>query len=963
MLYIKNQISEFESKEELSELEEKLSEIYKNIENEKYIDELIEKIKYKSVIKGICDKSKDEKSTNEFIEPFFIDTEVDSYEIKENYIIDAPIELHIIATLWVTIIGKKIDNKICEKSSYGNRLEKTSLEILEEDSIKKITELRNTNRLFKPYYIQYQAWRDKALKKVKHIMEDNNNAILFSMDIERFYYNINKDNFNISEKFKEFCEDEFESNLCKIIDKINNKYNNILKEELFLKTNSLPIGLLSSQIISNYSLINFDSYVLENLNPIYYGRYVDDIILIFKIENKFIKDSTKELIENFYRICDSDKKNKKIRFEIENKENCLNFICDEYEKLKFSNKKIKVHIFKKNETKALIDIFNKKIRETASVFNVFSEDEELINSFNKNALEIQYEGSLNKINGIKGLQEDKFILSVFLTKAIMENECAGKGNKDKFLKEVKDFFKGEILIKYSFLWEKLFTYYLSRDSYKEMENLYFNIIDEIDKIKKIETIEEVVNKEKILEKSKRNLKEFLKMSFELTCALNILIYEKFKKINRNELDKRKENSKKYIKSNMLRHFYINSTLVNFLDSKGEINFLENQNFELYKEKKISELKLQYSPRFIQLDEFILYFFIKNHFEDNKNYIKESKEYFEKYSLKTEKNKIVAKVDSIKIDKEWEKRESPKVQIVEIKSGEKLQKVKIGLAIIDFSEENMIDNLKDKQNLSYDREQKINKILNRAREENVDFLIFPEITIPFSWLKKIIQFSRKNNIAVIIGVEHLKINGYAYNYMATILPMEYSKNYRTTRIDLRLKTHYAPAEEAEIISREIKIPEKEEKYNLFIWKGVFFTVFNCFELTNIRARAKFLGVIDLLVASEFNRDTNYFDEIIHSTSKDLSCYVIQSNLAKYGGISIVQPKGEYQKKVIDFKGAENINLVTGTIDIKSLREHQKKISMFTESGGFKPIPPNYKVIYPVYRENQNIKEIIKVLEGK
>lgn len=46
----------------------------------------------------------------------------------------------------------------------------------------------------------------------------------------------------------------------------------------------LPIGFLPSNIMSNWILTPFDNAINDKINPIYYGRYVDDIIIVDKIE-------------------------------------------------------------------------------------------------------------------------------------------------------------------------------------------------------------------------------------------------------------------------------------------------------------------------------------------------------------------------------------------------------------------------------------------------------------------------------------------------------------------------------------------------------------------------------------------------------------------------------------------------------------------------------------------------------
>ena len=47
------------------------------------------------------------------------------------------------------------------------------------------------------------------------------------------------------------------------------------------KKNILPIGIYSSAILANIYLKDLDDLILEKVSPNYYGRYVDDLFLVF----------------------------------------------------------------------------------------------------------------------------------------------------------------------------------------------------------------------------------------------------------------------------------------------------------------------------------------------------------------------------------------------------------------------------------------------------------------------------------------------------------------------------------------------------------------------------------------------------------------------------------------------------------------------------------------------------------
>ena len=53
----------------------------------------------------------------------------------------------------------------------------------------------------------------------------------------------------------------------------------------------LPIGLCSSLVLANWYLHDFDVAVLKKIRPAYYGRYVDDILLVVPLSQDPATDS------------------------------------------------------------------------------------------------------------------------------------------------------------------------------------------------------------------------------------------------------------------------------------------------------------------------------------------------------------------------------------------------------------------------------------------------------------------------------------------------------------------------------------------------------------------------------------------------------------------------------------------------------------------------------------------------
>ena len=134
--------------------------------------------------------------------------------------------------------------------------------------------------------------------------------------------------------------------------------------------------------------------------------------------------------------------------------------------------------------------------------------------------------------------------------------------------------------------------------------------------------------------------------------------------------------------------------------------------------------------------------------------------------------------------------------------------------------------------------------------------------------------------------------------------------------------------------------KVSLFNLFVWKGIYFSNYNCYELANIEHRALFKSKVDLLFASEYNNDVNYFSNIVETVSRDVHCYFVQANSSDFGDSRITAPKKTEEKDILRLKGGENNVVLLGKIDVKKLREFQKTRVFGQDTNSFKNTPPDF-----------------------
>ncbi|WP_394344534.1 RNA-directed DNA polymerase [Chryseobacterium mulctrae] len=404
----------------------------------------------------------------------------------------------------------------------------------------------------------------------------------------------------------------------------------------------LPIGLLSSYVIANHYLNDFDKIVTNKFKPAYYGRYVDDILIVLSEPN--IEDYPKGIYEKY--SFDFDEYKVKILNEIDNKNKIFelsrvdkyllqtlyplfkimpggdgkNIIkIDQYDNLVCQSQKTSMYYFDYKESDLVIDKLKQELDFKSSEFRDLPDDNEDLGDFDKNAFYLNYTDSEGKVRTLKDYKENRYGLTVYLTNKILGAIKHKKSVSDDEIKKFLKLFNGENIIEFYRLWEKIFTYLLVNNKPIEYVDFYFRCIEEI---KKIDLLKDNFKNTKIKNQYIINtLIKFLDISHELVLSLNPNFLKQNKKVLKNfEYRSNKLESEyigfffneitrpdsfwtmRYRKTNMLRHHYVSIPLLNYTKESytTTINLLSlNFNVEKY---TIDENLLSNSPRPIKFWE-------------------------------------------------------------------------------------------------------------------------------------------------------------------------------------------------------------------------------------------------------------------------------------------------------------------------------------------------------------------------
>jgi len=909
-LHMRKQIAEFED----TDYEECLKVLHENMNNvhivgdffndiSPYFTDFINKISYWKFPKKIHTQN---DSNDQLLRNYQYDKRI---EVKDYiYHVNAPIELHIIAVLWIMKEGQYLVENT--EFSYGYTLDKTA----------NNSDIVSGLRLFKPYYSEYQKWRDRAINSAKSILTENQNVGIVSLDLKNFYHSVKLD-FSVMKIFLE--ERGIDTTLTKILHKIYTHYTletHFLDSENFNGKTILPIGFLSSGVLANWHLRKFDSKVNNMLSPVYYGRYVDDILITLPLGSLRKFSNSKKFIEIIFEdngILEKDLLNVNTEDQEENSD--ITYKVLDYNSLYIQNEKIIIMLFDKNEPTAILDKFKNEIRKSSSEYK-FLPSEELINeNFEEASSKLVYDGSKNKLRSIKEFQDDRFGISSFLAKKIFLSLQSDTIIDTEASEQILDFFRNSRCLDYISLWEKVFTYFVLNNDYFSIEKFASNIKYAISLLPDSENGE-----------VKDNYEATLASVISLSISIKLEAY------------KRKEAfiiyielAEKYRNARMIRKNYSKPVLAELVNVKYKKYIdLSDQSVSI---DPSSLTKYKYYPRYVHYHEIVLASFISKIINGSlettsiTDIISKSQTIFNAVS-----NSSVETLGHMPIPKKVDGIPTLCLQ-------ENICKKKLKIGVANFNIENKIFTQSYIRNpaINPNRKKELIKILNQSIVEKVDLIVLPECSIPFSWLHWIVNFAHSKQIGIVFGMEHyISKNNKAYNLIVTLLPVKLKK-YTSLAIDIRVKKHYSPEEERILKGYGYQIPVNNYNQTIYNWQNIHFTAFNCFELANIHDRAKYKSKVDLVVASEYNRDTKYFSNIVESSARDLHCYFVQSNSAHYGDNRIYQPSSSNYSDILKIKGGENSTLLVGTIDIEKLRDFQnKEYELQKDDSSFKPTPPDY-----------------------
>lgn len=992
-LILRDKIVEYEVS---SEFDSQFEKLLKRIKSEDWED-IINSIGFISYPKSIRNQSK---------KGFISNWNNNIPEVnKLQYFLDMDVEGYILGIVWLLVVGNKIDKKIYEHS-YGNRMCKKLLDDKGRSTYSPY--------LFEPYFKQYESWRDTALDYAQKSLSKNQDVVILMLDFQRFFYQVDISQEELIKSVDAVLTDEDSQtndeykelavSLTRFIWNVIERYSNILREEcpnLIKKRNVLPIGFHPSNVLSNFALSKFDDALINGWNPIYYGRYVDDIIIVEKVEkNSYIYKEAKAgkltadgVIQHYLTNCNAwqkkdccckdnmnnglllapdkiDVKTDAENLNSDNRDDTIYIVNPTYNQFAKSEilvqqEKVKIFYFNSAQSDALLSCFKDKLNKNKSEFRFLPEDEAVFQDDDYTEIfSLNEKDGPNKLRGVDDITIDKFMLSKYLGKYMRVSGLIHDKLEKQFDADIEKIFSNNVTIENYLVWEKILEILIINDKFDTYLKFVKHIMDAINKIN-------IVDTEGDPSKLKNTLYKILASCIYRTLSLSWgkesdRVQQKIEELSSNEFGFEFSEfeilhmKKSYCKTRMCDKYAMPVLIDGFLDSNNKTIF-DNQsinctNFETIKNSNyifdyLDDYNRDYMfyPYLITMNDLTIYGILKKlKYQDgdlnDKDISDYKKRYLElNYCNYSDDSRINEIVEAKSINLTGKKAVAIKVE------SNKLDNVKIAIANTILQESDFEKVLKDCPNRTYQRYKQLTETVNEAIRCKADMLVLPEGYLPFEWLPILARTCAKNQIAIVTGIEHLKFKSNddnrepsINNLTAVILPFV-ENDYKFSYIHFHKKVHISPNEKEKIESYGCRVREGEG-YELYDWNNFWFSVYCCYELSSISDRSMFQSYIDALIAVEWNKDTNYYSNIVESLSRDLHCFCIQVNTSEFGDSRITRPSRTEERDILKVKGGKNSAVLIDTIDISGLREFQIKGNALQakspDSRYYKQTPPNF-----------------------
>ncbi|RZJ88511.1 MAG: RNA-directed DNA polymerase [Chryseobacterium sp.] len=870
------------------------------------------------------------------------------------------VEFHILSSLWIDHVGYEMERGLSD-NSYGSRLNSSSPVPLSE-----------VNH-FRTYIHDYRRWQKRGLDTIREKLEDIDELVAVTADIKSFYHNIDV-SFLLSDAFPKSFEQWIylsgkQKYLNSLLVKAISYWSEQTYSELSLKTRTafsnqqhvgIPIGLSASKVIANLVLKEFDEAVEQELMPLYYGRYVDDIFLVL---GKNIKITGREKLWDY--ICDRLKKLSRDKVDKSSFRFKLSF--SPKTQILFNKEKERIFFLDKKCGLSIVNEIEKELNENSSEWRLLPDAENDLDKFTDEIIHASSDttetvNSLRKSDGIS-IQRLKYALFVRSAEELVLTHPYNfwkDGLQDLFRVTANFIIDPDVLNNYLQYMVKILRLAVYNCDFKAFKSLYESLIGSSD----------LLNADLFMEQEEDVLKyaDYLKKTVELAIYSggSLLLPEKKSEsfvlnvekligypIDRERKDRffvtdlhlvplkslfdqqqtnlnvyfRKIIGKASLAQNMVAYklgigITVEPLIADKLTSVDKIFrrfiFEYIQDIErvpislFFPTRKMSYLEItRFLDRWL-FDERPLFLAFLNLYELKEITVPVFEDGYNKHVLINN----------------FPYKEPPVIAITSYE-------------ILDESWEANIKGMLEPDRTRLKRLYRLINGILESKERKIDYIVLPELSVPQYAINMISRQIKGSGITLIAGMEYNidRSTSSVQNQMAFVLPLTIGGKTHQVRI-IQEKLIPAMHEASELYDKAglSLVPVNRSKF-ILTKNGFTFSGLICNDFLDIDNRQRLRGKVDALFLVEWNRDIETYNSLVESAANDLHAYIIQVNNRRYGDTRIRAPfKEAHQRDVSRIRGGLIDYFVISELDIRSLRAFQ--MNKVSPAKPFKPVPTGF-----------------------
>lgn len=926
---------------------------------------------------------------------------------------DFPVEMHVLSALWINLVGHKFDAALT-RSAYGSRLRRYrpepgspegSLGPYHSESIGS----------FQPYFAPYRQWRERGLKAIRKELEAERPVIAITMDLTSYYHRIDP-TFMKDEHFLKYAhielepwELEFTTAFADALTAWSDKALVILNELGCQQkkgegplVGGLPIGLSISRVLSNALLVGLDREIEQQLSPVYYGRYVDDIFIVLRDPGGVVNFPQLQTFIAKRTAC--------FPRPAEGQEEIYLQLPEDYQgktTLLLQQSKQKVFFLEGQGGLDLLDSIESQIRSVSSERRLMPNPDNLESMAAAKVLAAAGQASeeADTLRRADGLSVRRLGWSVLLravetlSRDLRREDW--KGERGKFYKfALSHILRPDKIFDHLDYLPRLLSLAVALKDWSDAKRLFdaaMTSLTEVekatekscvrvnghetapDKILRVEwdyvrdgvrkSAADAISRSLRWGKLGGGMQHLPEVALKLCAAVGLEGTEKDLEavsLAIREADWAKTAYKDHLRRDAIRQRPFVSdelSLAACYDRLGDLSdFLQRSTGS-------------YDLSTYRVHPLVVKWITEGGTASLMPYLFPTRPYStEEVSLflphdcvfigtggdkKTPARNWARYVRALRGVWVWESLLGPTVQeasdtnLEDIKlailDGERRKEVLLGISSLLTSDDTWKAAASGRSDLSRFRYKRIEDVVNQAIQASPrpTHLLLPELSLPERWLGTVTGLLRDSGISLIAGLDYHVAESSIHSEAVLVLADDRLGFPAFVRIH-QPKTLPAPGEDL-LLQRDFgkhwtTFPLDRSVKPVYLHKDFAFGVLVCSELQNVQHRLNFQGAVDCMMVLSWNQDLETFSALVESSSLDVHAYVALVNNRRFGDSRVRAPeKTNHKRDLCRLRGGENEHVVVIKLDAKALREFQSRANRWPDDDDpFKPAPEGFAI---------------------